>query len=182
MGFGAKDVLEQSCKNLYRKIDVCYKELMSATKDVTLELQSYPHSTSGFGMRHHLSSIYQVYLDGVLQQLPELEGLVVLNINSWSAGCCVWNDRSTSDHFGASRWEMERENGDEGEWEMRREMVMRESGRWGGRWGDEEGEWEMGREIGRWGGRVGDGEGDGEMRRESGKWGGRMVIRRESGR
>ena len=75
-------------------------------------------------MRHHLSSIYQVYLDGVLQQLPELEGLVVLNINSWSAGCCVWNNRSTSDHFGASRWEMGRESGRWGEWE-------RESGRWG---------------------------------------------------
>ena len=32
-------------------------------------------------------------------------------------------------------------------------------GRWGGRVGDGEGEWEMGRESGRWGGRVGDGEG-----------------------
>ena len=92
-------------------------------------------------MRHHLSSIYQVYLDGVLQQLPELEGLVVLNINSWSAGCCVWNDHSTSDHFRASRWEMGRESRRWGE----RVVIRRESGRWG----DGEGEWEMERETGR---------------------------------
>ena len=25
-------------------------------------------------------------------ELPALEGIVVLNINSWSAGCTVWND------------------------------------------------------------------------------------------
>ena len=61
----------------------------------------------------------------MLQKLPELEGVVVLNINSWSAGCCAWNDHSTSDQFGASRWEMWRE---------------------GGRWG--KGGWEMGEEGG----------------------------------
>ena len=37
-------------------------------------------------------------------------------------------------------------------------VIRRESGRWEGRWGDEEGEWEMGRESGRWGGRMGDEE------------------------
>ena len=76
----------------------------------------------------------------MLQKLPKLEGIVVLNINSWSAGCCAWNDHSTSDQFGTSRWEMGREGGrcGEGEWEVR-----------GGRVGDEEGEWEMRREGGR---------------------------------
>ena len=26
----------------------------------------------------------------MLQKLPDLEGVVILNINSWSAGCSVW--------------------------------------------------------------------------------------------
>jgi len=65
VGFGAKDVLEQSCKNLHRRIEI--------------------------------------YLDGVSQKLPQLEGVVILNINSWSAGCSVWNDTSTGDQFGSSR-------------------------------------------------------------------------------
>ena len=46
----------------------------------------------------------QIYLDGVSQKLPQLEGVVILNINSWSAGCSVWNDTSTVDQFGSSRW------------------------------------------------------------------------------
>ena len=33
----------------------------------------------------------QVFLDGVKHCLPHLEGLVISNINSWSAGCAVWN-------------------------------------------------------------------------------------------
>ena len=103
-----------------------------------------------------------MYLDGVLQQLPELEGLVVLNINSWSAGCCVWNDQSTSDHFGASRLEM-----------------GRESGCWGGRVGAGEGEWEIRRESGCWEGRVGAGEGEWEIRRESGRWEGKVEDDRQ---
>ena len=96
-------------KTCTEKLTYVCKELISATKDVKLELVLFPFH---FWIWYETpSSIYQVYLDGVLQQLPELEGLVVLNINSWSAGCCVWNDHSTSDHFGASRWEMGREGG-----------------------------------------------------------------------
>ena len=64
LGFGARDVLEQSCKNLPQKIEV--------------------------------------FLDGVPQKLPDLEGVVVLNINSWSAGCCMWSD-SRKDNFTPSR-------------------------------------------------------------------------------
>lgn len=45
----------------------------------------------------------QLYLDGVLQKLPNLEGIVLLNINSWSAGCSVWSDSSTLDELGPSR-------------------------------------------------------------------------------
>lgn len=68
LGYGAKDVLEQSCKNLPQKIEV--------------------------------------YLDGVPQKLPDLEGVVVLNINSWSAGCSMWSD-SGKDNFTPSRLDME---------------------------------------------------------------------------
>lgn len=64
LGFGARDVLEQSCKNLPQKIEV--------------------------------------FLDGVPQKLPDLEGVVVLNINSWSAGCCMWSD-SRKDNCTPSR-------------------------------------------------------------------------------
>lgn len=65
VGYGAKDVLEQSCKNLQRKI--------------------------------------RVFVDGVELELPELEGIVLLNINSWSAGCTVWSESDPSDDFGAAR-------------------------------------------------------------------------------
>ena len=55
--------------------------------------------------RPHTPTPYtQIYLDGVSQKLPQLEGVVILNINSWSAGCSVWNDTSTGDQFGSSRW------------------------------------------------------------------------------
>jgi len=37
----------------------------------------------------------QLELDGEIVQLPPLEGIVILNINSWSGGCTVWN--STND-------------------------------------------------------------------------------------
>lgn len=46
---------------------------------------------------------FQLYLDGVLQEIPALEGVVLLNINSWSAGCSVWEDSSSADSFGPSR-------------------------------------------------------------------------------
>ena len=65
LGFGAKDVLLQSCKDLPQKI--------------------------------------KVFLDGVPQKLPDLEGVVILNINSWSAGCSVWSSESTKDNFTPSR-------------------------------------------------------------------------------
>ena len=32
----------------------------------------------------------QVWLDGVEIELPELEGLVLLNIGSWGGGCRPW--------------------------------------------------------------------------------------------
>ena len=32
----------------------------------------------------------QLYLDGEKHCLPHLEGVVIANINSWSAGCPVW--------------------------------------------------------------------------------------------
>jgi diacylglycerol kinase (ATP) len=65
VGYGAKDVLEQSCKSLESKIEV--------------------------------------WLDDRKLELPALEGIVVLNINSWSAGCCVWSDEGT-DGLSQSRY------------------------------------------------------------------------------
>ena len=37
-------------------------------------------------------------------ELPALEGIVVLNINSWSAGCTVWNDTAEGT-LTQSKWE-----------------------------------------------------------------------------
>eukprot|EP00731_Ephydatia_muelleri_P028502 Em0020g146a len=62
--FGARDVLEQSGKDLHKKIEV--------------------------------------QLDGVPHKLLGLEGIVVLNINSWSAGCTMWSD-TIKDGLGPSR-------------------------------------------------------------------------------
>ena len=45
----------------------------------------------------------KVYLDGVLQEIPALEGVVLLNINSWSAGCSAWDDNTNTDSYGPSR-------------------------------------------------------------------------------
>ena len=45
----------------------------------------------------------QVWLDDRKLELPALEGIVVLNINSWSAGCCVWSDEGT-DGLSQSRY------------------------------------------------------------------------------
>ncbi len=42
----------------------------------------------------------QIFLDGVELKLPELEGIVLLNINSWSAGCTVWSDSDPGDGYG----------------------------------------------------------------------------------
>lgn len=33
-------------------------------------------------------------------KLPALEGVVLLNINSWSAGCVVWSESDPDDNFG----------------------------------------------------------------------------------
>ena len=43
-----------------------------------------------------------MFLDGVELKLPELEGVVVLNINSWSSGCSMWSDYPLED-FGPAR-------------------------------------------------------------------------------
>ena len=45
----------------------------------------------------------QVQLDGVPHKLLGLEGIVVLNINSWSAGCTMWSD-TIKDGLGPSRY------------------------------------------------------------------------------
>ena len=45
----------------------------------------------------------QLFLDGSELELPELEGVVILNINSWSAGCSIWDD-SKKDGMGACRY------------------------------------------------------------------------------
>ena len=37
-------------------------------------------------------------------KLPQLEGVVILNINSWSSGCSMWNDEeSVSQGMGVAR-------------------------------------------------------------------------------
>lgn len=42
--------------------------------------------------KKHLSpfAVYQVELDGRQISLPEIEGIVVLNIASWGGGCRPW--------------------------------------------------------------------------------------------
>lgn len=47
--------------------------------------------------------LVKVFLDGVELKLPELEGVVLLNINSWSSGCCVWSESAPVDDFGPAR-------------------------------------------------------------------------------
>jgi diacylglycerol kinase (ATP) len=47
-----------------------------------------------------LTNKIKLYTDGVLQELPNLEGIVVLNINSWSSGCPMW---SSNGEWGPSR-------------------------------------------------------------------------------
>ena len=39
----------------------------------------------------------------MLQAIPALEGVVLLNINSWSAGCSAWDDSTQGDGLGPSR-------------------------------------------------------------------------------
>ena len=50
-----------------------------------------------------MSPCSQLYLDDTEYELPELEGVVILNINSWSAGCCMWDD-SKKDGMGVCRY------------------------------------------------------------------------------
>ena len=47
--------------------------------------------------------VVKVFLDGVELKLPELEGVVLLNINSWSSGCSVWSESDPLDNFGPAR-------------------------------------------------------------------------------
>jgi len=44
----------------------------------------------------------QLELDGQQIALPQLEGIVVLNINSWCGGCKIWNVSETDDQHKAS--------------------------------------------------------------------------------
>jgi len=46
--------------------------------------------------------LLQLYLDEEEIELPQLEGVVILNINSWSAGCTLWDD-GKKDGMAASR-------------------------------------------------------------------------------
>lgn len=34
----------------------------------------------------------ELELDGRIIRLPQLEGIVILNINSWCGGCQIWNN------------------------------------------------------------------------------------------
>ena len=45
----------------------------------------------------------KIFLDGVELKLPELEGVILLNINSWSSGCTMWNDSDLQDNFGPAK-------------------------------------------------------------------------------
>ena len=36
----------------------------------------------------------ELELDGKVIELPQLEGIVVLNINSWCGGCQIWNNNN----------------------------------------------------------------------------------------
>lgn len=38
----------------------------------------------------------ELELDGHKIQLPELEGIVILNINSWCGGCEIWKNNNGS--------------------------------------------------------------------------------------
>ena len=45
----------------------------------------------------------QVELDGRQLELPELEGLVVLNISSWGGGCRPWQLGKDDEVFAPAR-------------------------------------------------------------------------------
>ena len=42
-------------------------------------------------------NVIQLEMDGKKVELPELEGIVVLNINSWCSGCDIWPDQPAED-------------------------------------------------------------------------------------
>ena len=41
----------------------------------------------------------ELELDGQKVHLPQLEGIVVLNINSWCGGCQVWSNNNDENSF-----------------------------------------------------------------------------------
>ena len=86
LGYGAKDVLEQSCRALESKIEVLVY-LYTATHTTTSTC-----TTTSLSSPACCPTSCQVWLDGRLVELPALEGVVVLNINSWSAGCTMWRE------------------------------------------------------------------------------------------
>ena len=49
------------------------------------------------GVCSKLNERIALELDGKSIDLPELEGIVLLNINSWSAGCDLWSGNLTLD-------------------------------------------------------------------------------------
>ena len=52
----------------------------------------------------NLDQRIELELDGVKIDLPQLEGVVILNINSWSGGCQIWTKNNTDgSDFGESR-------------------------------------------------------------------------------
>ena len=46
----------------------------------------------------------ELELDGVKIELPQLEGVVILNINSWCGGCQIWtNNNKEGLNYGESK-------------------------------------------------------------------------------
>jgi diacylglycerol kinase (ATP) len=39
----------------------------------------------------NLEQRLELYMDGALVELPEIESIVILNIPSWGAGCRLWD-------------------------------------------------------------------------------------------
>ena len=46
----------------------------------------------------NLQDRIELELDGGVIDLPQLEGIVVLNINSWCGGCKIWNNNNGEEH------------------------------------------------------------------------------------
>ena len=55
------------------------------------------------GVCYKLNERIAVELDGKSIELPELEGIVLLNIGSWSSGCDLWAGSGLEDVPGDQR-------------------------------------------------------------------------------